>query len=170
MRSHDKLEVSVGAFVLAGSLALAYLSLSLGGLELGKGRYTLSARFSSVGELAAGDAVKVAGVAIGEVRRIALVDYAAEVELAIDRDLRLPEDTIASIRTEGLLGDAYISLSPGAADADLASGGRLVRTEPAVSLTELIAKYAFGGDKGGGSDLLDEDTKGGALVEPEMKP
>src|SRR5690606_4309389 len=51
---------------------------------------------------------------------------------------------IASIRSAGLLGDAYVSLSPGAADADLSDGGRILRTEPAISVTDLLAKYAFG--------------------------
>jgi phospholipid/cholesterol/gamma-HCH transport system substrate-binding protein len=144
MQSHTKLEVSVGAFVIAGVAALAYLSLSLGGVEVGHSRYEVHARFSSVGDLKRGGAVKLAGVSVGEVSQIALVDYTANVVLSVDRSLQLPKDSIASIQTSGLLGDAYVSLSPGAASENLSPGGAIRQTEPAISLTELLAKYAFG--------------------------
>jgi phospholipid/cholesterol/gamma-HCH transport system substrate-binding protein len=165
MRRYTKVEISVGAFILVGGLALAYLSFTLGGLDLGRKRtYALTARFSSVGELKTGDPVKLAGVNVGEVARIALVDFAAEAELAIEDDVKLPEDTIASIQSAGLLGDAYVSLSPGASDKDLPSPGRIRRTEPAVSLTELLAKYAFG------SPISDDDVADDELSEPAAKP
>lgn len=141
---HTRVEISVGAFVILGVLALGYLSFTLGGIDLKPRGAKIHARFSSVGELKVGDPVKLAGVRVGEVKHIALVDYAADTELALDDDLTLPDDTIASIQSAGLLGDAYVSLSPGASDHNLKNGERILRTEPAVSLTELIAKYAFG--------------------------
>jgi phospholipid/cholesterol/gamma-HCH transport system substrate-binding protein len=97
-----------------------------------------------VGDLKVGDPVKLAGVRIGDVTEIQLVDYAAEVQLSLRAPLLLPDDSIASIQTAGLLGDAYVSLSPGASDQDLPPGGSIRRTEPAISISELLAKYAFG--------------------------
>ena len=145
MQPYTKVEISVGAFVIIGGLALAYLSFTLGGVSFQPKRHqTLTARFSSVGELKLGDPVKLAGVSVGEVKRIALVDYSAEAELLLDDGVKLPEDTIASIQSAGLLGDAYVSLSPGGSDRTLKQGARIVQTEPAISITELIAKYAFG--------------------------
>jgi phospholipid/cholesterol/gamma-HCH transport system substrate-binding protein len=144
MQRYSKVEVSVGAFVVVGGLALAYLSLTLGGLNWSARHFALHARFSSVGQLKTGDPVKLAGVGIGEVGRIALASFAAEVELRLDDGIALPDDTIASVQSAGLLGDSFVALSPGASEHNLASGGRIRRTEPAVSLTELIAKYAFG--------------------------
>jgi len=154
--SYTKLELSVGAFVVAGALAIGYLSLTLGRLSIGgTDRYPVQARFSSVGSLKKGDPVKIAGVSVGEVARIRLADFTAEAELELDRDVRLPDDTIASIETAGLLGDAYVSLAPGASDKSLSEGQRILRTEPAISLTELISRYAFGaplsGPAAGGS-------------------
>jgi phospholipid/cholesterol/gamma-HCH transport system substrate-binding protein len=143
-QTHGKLEVSVGLFVIACGAALAYLAFTLGGVELGNSRYAVFARFSSVGDLKNGDAVKLAGVTVGEVKNIFLVDYTASVELSVSRPLELPKDTIASIQTSGLLGDAYVSLSPGASDENLAAGGTIAHTEPAISISELLAKYAFG--------------------------
>jgi phospholipid/cholesterol/gamma-HCH transport system substrate-binding protein len=145
MRRYTWLEISVGLFVIAGGLAVAYLSLTLGGLHLGRDpRYRLRARFASVGDLKVGDPVKLAGVTVGEVTHITLADFAARVELAVSDGVKLPTDTIASIKTAGLLGDAYVSISPGAAQKDLPPGGQISRTEPAISIMDLIAKYAFG--------------------------
>jgi phospholipid/cholesterol/gamma-HCH transport system substrate-binding protein len=144
MQRYGKLEISVGLFLLGGLAAVAYLSLTLGGVNWNEERYIVSARFSSVGDLKPGDAVKLAGVPVGEVTHISLVEYTAETELSLQRSLQLPDDTIASIQTAGLLGDAYLSLSPGASERTLNPGERLARTEPAISITELIAKYAFG--------------------------
>jgi phospholipid/cholesterol/gamma-HCH transport system substrate-binding protein len=145
MQRYTKIEISVGSFVIVGVLALGYLSFTLGGLDLTRKRtYAVTARFSSVGELKPGDPVKLAGVTVGEVERISLVDFAAEAGLSLDENVKVPADTIASVQSAGLLGDAYVSLSPGPSDDDLQPGGRIARTEPAVSLTELLAKYAFG--------------------------
>ena len=164
MERYTKIEISVGAFVLAGSLALGYLAFTLGGLEWNKPRYELKARFSSVGELKAGAPVKLAGVVIGEVRHIALSNFDGEAELLIDSTLKLPDDTMASIDSAGLLGDAYVSLSPGGSERTLVKGARIIRTEPAISLTELLSKYAFGSPLGTGSS---ESKPAGAKDELE---
>jgi phospholipid/cholesterol/gamma-HCH transport system substrate-binding protein len=145
MQRQTPLEISVGAFVVVGALALFYLSVTLGGLRVGASqRYPVIARFSNVGSLKVGDPVRVAGVLIGEVQEVRLVDYAAEAQLLVDNSVKLPEDTIASVLSAGLLGDAYVSLSPGGSEKDLPAMGRIQQTEPAVSLTELLGKYAFG--------------------------
>lgn len=164
MQSYTKLELAVGAFVTLGVLALSYLALTLGNLRLGgPDQYVVQAAFSSVGSLKVGDPVKVAGVDVGEVRRIRLVDFNALTDLGVDNDVKLPKDTIASIQSASLLGDAYVSLSPGAADDDLDPGDRIQRTEPALSITELIAKYAFGspvGDDGAGQESAGSEPTG----------
>lgn len=145
MFDHKKAEIAAGAFLLLGLAALAYLSLSIGGLQLRSRDSTrLRARFSNVGDLKPHAPVKLAGVTIGRVETIRLVDYYAEVELTVDRTVQLPTDTIASIATAGLLGEAHVSLSPGAADRNLASGERISHTEPALNVADLLSRYAFG--------------------------
>ncbi|MGF1510918.1 MAG: outer membrane lipid asymmetry maintenance protein MlaD [Myxococcota bacterium] len=140
-------EFSVGLFVFFGLLALGYISVSIGGLELSRNRIHVKARFSSVGDLKSGAAVKIAGVRVGSVRSIALENYAADVELSLDSDVPLPRDTIASIRTEGLLGESYVLLRPGGSEDDLAEGGRIPQTEPALDLIDLLVKYALSSDE-----------------------
>jgi phospholipid/cholesterol/gamma-HCH transport system substrate-binding protein len=142
---YKKAEIAAGTFLLVGLAALAYLSISIGGLKLlPHDEYRLRARFSNVGDLKLRAPVKVAGVTIGRVEAIGLADYYAEVQLAVDRTVPLPTDTIASIATAGLLGESHISLSPGAADQNLAAGERITHTEPALNVADLLSRYAFG--------------------------
>ena len=162
MSKHTRAELAVGSFVIAGVAALAYLSVSIGGLELFENdRMKIDARFASVGDLKEGATVKMAGVKVGRVADIWLENYAAETTLAIDASIELPSDTIASIRTEGLLGESYVLLRPGGAEDNLQEGGRIGQTEPAIDLIDLLVKYALesgdasgGGDTGGGSDAM----------------
>lgn len=137
-------EITVGGFVLAGLALIGYLSVSLGDFNpLPKDRVTLHARFASVGDLDKGSPVKIAGVTIGRVGDIRLVDYVAEVELRVDAAIEVPADSIASIRTTGLLGQSYVSLSPGGSAESLGEGGRIAQTEPAIDLASLLQKYVF---------------------------
>jgi sugar/nucleoside kinase (ribokinase family) len=114
MFDHTRAEMVTGVFVLVGLLGLGYLSISIGGVRiLPRDEYRISARFSNVGDLKVRAPVKIAGVTIGRVQSIHLANYYAEAELAVARNVILPKDTIASIATAGLLGDAYVALSPG---------------------------------------------------------
>lgn len=145
MNSYTRTEIAVGLFVLAGLASVGYLSLSLGDLQIWPAdRYPIRARFSSVGGLGEGAPVKLAGVPVGEVESVRLEDYTAEVKLSVRGGLELPRDTIASIRTSGLLGEAYVSLSPGAARENLGAGDYVAQTEPAIDLVEILGEYAFG--------------------------
>jgi phospholipid/cholesterol/gamma-HCH transport system substrate-binding protein len=175
MLDYTRTEIVAGIFVVGGLLALAYLSISIGGLKIMPAHtYEVSARFSNIGDLKVRAPIKLAGVNVGQVRKVRLANYYAEVEMAIDQALVLPEDTIASISTAGLLGESYVSLSPGAADRNLPPAGRITHTEPAVNVVDLISKYAFGGVGSGGasgsSGTADHPSaKGAAPPAPPQK-
>jgi phospholipid/cholesterol/gamma-HCH transport system substrate-binding protein len=145
MFDYTRAEVVAGGFVVLGLALLAYLSVSIGGFSfVPEKRYGVSARFSNVGDLKPGAPVKLAGVTVAKVQAIRLANYFGEVDMTIARDLQLPSDTVASIATAGLLGDAYVALSPGAEDKNLSPGSRITRTEPALNLADLLGRYAFG--------------------------
>jgi phospholipid/cholesterol/gamma-HCH transport system substrate-binding protein len=142
-----KLEFLVGVFVLIGLAAVAYLTLKLGaGSLLGGDTYMLEARFTNTSGLNAGSNVVVAGVPVGRVEEIRVepTDYSAIVTLRVNSGLHLPTDSMASIKTTGLIGDKFISLSPGADETFLTPGTRITMTESAVDLEGLIGKMAFG--------------------------
>jgi phospholipid/cholesterol/gamma-HCH transport system substrate-binding protein len=146
MKGRFSLEVVVGIFMISGILSLGYLSIKLGKMEVidNKG-YRVSAVFSDVGGLRVGAPVVIAGVDVGRVDSISLVeDYEARVVMRIEPGLQLRDDAIASVKTRGLIGEKFIQISAGAADEIVQPGGQIRQTEPAVDIESLISKYVFG--------------------------
>src|SRR5215475_7066779 len=126
-----KVNVAVGVFVVLGILALAYLSIRLGKVSfLGGGGYDVTADFPSVGGLKAGSSVEIAGVEVGRVESIGLADYQARVVLRLEPSVKLQEDSIASIKTKGLIGEKYIRISPGGSDKIIPPNGKIREVEP----------------------------------------
>ncbi len=143
----SRLELLVGLFVLLGLAAIAYLTVKLGtGDRLSGDTYLIEARFTNAGGLNRGGSVLLAGVPVGRVETIHLDpnDFSAIAVLRLQSAVHLPTDSMASIRTTGLIGDKFIALSPGADDTYLAPGNRITMTESAVDLESLIGKIAFG--------------------------
>ncbi len=141
-------ETAVGLFVLFGIACLAWLSVKLGKLEIVGGDYfPVHAEFASASGLRKGVSVEIAGVDVGKVESITLNDYRADVLMKIRQGVKLQEDTIASIRTRGLIGDKYVSLSPGASDRLIPPGGKIRETEAAVDLEALIGEFIHGSAK-----------------------
>ena len=144
------LEFGVGVFMVLGLVALAYLTLKLGtGAMVGGDSYVVEARFTNTGGLNEGASVLMAGVTVGRVEGIRLdpSDYSAIVEMRIRSSVKLPTDTMASIRTSELIGDKCIALAPGAEEDFLQPSARITLTESAVELESLISKMAFGSVK-----------------------
>ncbi len=142
------IETAVGLFVLLGIVCLAWLSIKLGKLEIVGGDYVpVHAEFASVSGLKKGVSVEIAGVDVGKVESITLDDYSADVLMKIRTGIKLPEDTIASIRTRGLIGDKYVSLSPGASDRMIPPNGKIRDTESAVDMEQLIGEFIHGSTK-----------------------
>ncbi|MBI2218196.1 MAG: outer membrane lipid asymmetry maintenance protein MlaD [Candidatus Rokubacteria bacterium] len=141
----SKLNLAVGMFVILGVLALGYLSIRLGRVSLfGGGGYLVTADFPSIGGLKEGSGVEIAGVQIGRVEGIGLADYQARVTLRISQNVKLQEDSIASIKTKGLIGEKYIRISPGGSDRIIPPNGKLREVEAPVDFEELLSKYIFG--------------------------
>jgi len=146
-----KMETAVGLFMMIGIACLAWLSIRLGNVEIGRGdKIPVEAEFSSVQGLKTGAGVEIAGVEIGTIESIAIRDYKAVVRMAIRKDVALQEDAIASIRSRGLIGDKYISISPGASDRLIPAGGKIRETEPPVDFEKLIGQFIHGKADGGG--------------------
>jgi phospholipid/cholesterol/gamma-HCH transport system substrate-binding protein len=140
------IELAVGLFMIVGLLCFAYLSVRLGDVSFFENTtYPVQARFGSISGLKNGATVELAGVKIGKVESIRLDpgEYQAVVQLAIDRQVKLQEDSIASIRTSGIIGDRYVNISPGGSEDYLEPGDELEETESAINLEELVSKYIF---------------------------
>jgi phospholipid/cholesterol/gamma-HCH transport system substrate-binding protein len=114
-------------------------------VDVGGSTYSVTARFTNIGGLKPGSQVFVAGVPIGRVEQINLdSNYAAIVRMKLRQSIQLPSDTIASIKTSGLIGDKFVALSPGSDSKNLAPGAQITDTESAVDLESLVSRFAFG--------------------------
>jgi phospholipid/cholesterol/gamma-HCH transport system substrate-binding protein len=154
-------DLLVGLFVLAGLGAIAYLSVTVGGLSYsGPGGLTIYAAFDQTGGLKPRAPVVISGVKVGQVTSIALDSSSrARVAMDLDQRLKLPTDTTASIVTAGILGDRYISLQLGGDDKLLGSGDSITFTESAIILESLIGKFMYG--RSGTGAANDSDGSGG---------
>ncbi|MDD9304096.1 MAG: outer membrane lipid asymmetry maintenance protein MlaD [Desulfobacter sp.] len=139
-----KTEISVGLFMVMGMACLVYLSVNLGAVELfGSNTYTIKALFGSIEGLEPGASVEIAGVPVGKVKTITLEENNALVAMEITKGTQISDDTIASIRTKGMIGDKFVKLSPGGSEDFVEDKGELMDTESAISLEELVSKYIF---------------------------
>jgi phospholipid/cholesterol/gamma-HCH transport system substrate-binding protein len=144
-RSPRRFEVVVGLLVGAGAAAAAAALAAWAIAHLiSAGTYDVSANFASAGGLQPGAPVQIAGVPVGRVASTSLRDDAAHVVLELRRSVRLPADSAASIRSQGLVGETYVSIEPGHGTAMLTPGDRIRHTVPATDLEDAIAAHLFG--------------------------
>lgn len=139
-------EMTVGIFLIIGLLSFSYLAIKMGGVGFFEAdSYRVNARFNSISGLKEGASIEIAGVKVGKVVKIEFDpdEYDAVVQLNINKGVKLQEDSIASIRTSGIIGDKYIKLTPGGADEYIEPGAEIEETESAISLEELVSKYIF---------------------------
>ncbi len=168
MRANRTLEIGTGLFVLLGFAALLFLTTQLPatGLKLASAKtgYHVSAEFDNIGDLKVGSPVTMSGVRVGEVSGIRFDSrqYKALVAMRIDLQYnKIPEDSYASIQTQGLLGGKYIGISPGGSEDYLKDGGRIDQTQSAIVLESLINKFfANYASKGGDNQGQAADTQG----------
>lgn len=146
----NTLELAVGLFMVIGFGAFVYLALQLGEVPfLSRGStYILKAEFDNVAGVKKGASVQVAGVVVGEVADVALSETeAALLSLRIEKSLQIPIDSIASVKSQGIIGDKYIQVSLGGDEKKYAPGDILTETESSVDIESLISKFAFGSAK-----------------------
>jgi phospholipid/cholesterol/gamma-HCH transport system substrate-binding protein len=146
MQKYSK-ETVVGVFVVIGLICIGYMTIQLGDLGLIEGNnYPLVARFTKVTGLRAGSAVNMLGLEVGRVGKMTMDQdkQQAVVELRINKGVKVYDDAIASIKTEGLIGDRYISLDAGGSGSLLKPGDTIVETEAPADIMDLVSKYAFG--------------------------
>lgn len=140
-------ESTVGIFLVFGLLFVGYMTLKLGHVSLlGDNSYSLFARFTTVNGLRVGSPVNMLGIKVGRVGRLIMdqKDQKAVVEIRIQKDIKVYDDAIVSIKSEGLIGDMFLSIGPGGSGKLLGPGGTITETQPAVDLVDLVGKYAFG--------------------------
>jgi phospholipid/cholesterol/gamma-HCH transport system substrate-binding protein len=143
---NSRIEFGVGIFMILGLIAISFIAIRLGDLSMfGEDQYQVSARFTSASGLRTGAYVEAAGVRVGDIDNIVFDTerYYAVVTMNIHNGVLISEDSIASVRTAGIIGDKFIKITPGGSDVYLTDGMEIYETEPSINLEELISKYIF---------------------------
>lgn len=142
------LDLWVGLFVIAGIAALLFLALKVGSMNAvnSSDSYEVVARFENIGGLKPRAPVKSAGVVVGRVTDISFDNktYEAAVTLRLDKRYAFPKDSSAAIMTSGLLGEQYIGLEAGGESTKLKDKDRILITQDAVVLENLIGQFLYG--------------------------
>lgn len=164
--------VGTGLFIVLGFAALAYLATqtsSVANIHQGDS-YMVDATFTNIGQLKERAPVKIAGVRVGQVQSIRLMPGhdVADVKLSIDKNYdKIPQDSVATIFTSGLLGDQYVGIQYGSAGKFIAPDGKLARTKSTQPLEEMLSKFFGAGgvaDNIGGTYTVEADfTNVGSL-------
>lgn len=145
--ANTRIEILVGCFLVAGFLTFGWLAFQLGEVPwlTGAKSYPLQAEFSNISGLKSGADVQIAGVTVGRVNNLRLNEYhMALVTLQIDSEVQVPLDSMASIKSQGIIGDKYIQISLGADEEFHQPDGLIVDTESAIDIESLISQFAFG--------------------------
>ncbi len=144
--SENRLEVLVGAVVLAAAAGFFVYAGQTAGLGGTAGTYPLKASFRSAQGISAGSDVKLAGVKVGTITSLTLnpTTYFADVVVELDSTILLPTDSAILISSEGLLGGNFVELVPGGMPDNLAPGDEIEDTQGAVSLVQLLLKFVGG--------------------------
>ncbi|MDQ5987017.1 MAG: hypothetical protein CSYNP_02753 [Syntrophus sp. SKADARSKE-3] len=102
------METAVGFFLVIGLLCVGFMTVKLGHINFfGDDSYSLSARFTMVTGLRVGSLVYISGIEVGRVEALAIdqKDQKGVVTMRVQKDIHIYDDAIASIKTEGLIGD-----------------------------------------------------------------
>ena len=143
--SRRTVETLTGVAVILLTLAFLFFGLSQRETLSGEGTYPIVAVFDNASGIAPGAEVRLSGVLIGSVKSMELdtETFYAEVTLDIDDSILLPADTSARVLSDGLLGGAYISLTPGGELSNLEAGAEIDQTQGSVNLIDLLARFIF---------------------------
>jgi len=138
-------ETLIGAAVVAVAvlfLAFAYSSTGSGAVS----GYEVLAKFNRADGVNVGTDVRLSGIKVGTVSKLSLdpKTYNAVVTIALANDVKLPDDSSVRITSEGLLGNQYLSIEPGASMTTIMAGGEIENTQGAIDLVGLLGKAVFG--------------------------
>lgn len=140
--------IRVGLFFLLGC-ALAWITFESlnGGSLFKKDGYTLVAGFANLKGLKAGDEIRMAGVKVGSVELTRLAGNRVEALLAIQPEVQIPDDAVASVEQSSLLGSNYLGVTFGTPGGTLLQDGDEIQTKATIDMSEVISQLGTLGSK-----------------------
>jgi phospholipid/cholesterol/gamma-HCH transport system substrate-binding protein len=151
-------ETIVGAVVVLAAAGFLFFAMARAGGGEGAGGYQLDARFNRIDGISVGSDVRMAGVKIGVVSKVALEqkNYMAEVTMSLSPSIKVPEDSTAKVASDGLLGGAFVSIEPGGAEGMLKPGQELTHTQGSVDLLTVLASALGGANAKSGAGTAEQ--------------
>jgi len=152
--AYERAEITAGAAILAVALGFTLYAARGAGLGGESDSYPLTASFRSAEGVSIGTDVRLAGVKVGTVTDLKLnpETYFADATISMRKDVAVPVDSTILVASEGLLGGTFVEVQPGGALESLEAGGEIEDTQGAVSLINLLMKFAGGGDGDAAAD------------------
>jgi phospholipid/cholesterol/gamma-HCH transport system substrate-binding protein len=136
----NTLETRLGLFVVLAMIAGFLIIETLGGKDFFKPGLYLRAQFNNVQDLKVADMVKMAGVPVGRVEKVALADGKVEITMKLNREAPVHTDSKATIKFVGLMGGNYVAIDFGTPAAPRMEQNQLVATVEQPDLSALMAK------------------------------
>ena len=144
---YSLIEILLGAVVLL--TALGFLTLGMQSINSQKDGYNISLIFGSTAGLKNGDDVKISGINVGKITKLELDlnDYNAKVNIIIDNNIKIPDDSSAKITSSSLLGGNFLDIIPGSSEQNLGPSDIIYDTTDPVSFTDMLGKVIFSGNR-----------------------
>ena len=134
--------IKLGAFVLAGLIFLLLILYMIGkNRTMFGGNYKLRARFENVQGLKSGNNVRYAGIDVGTVEKVSIInDTIMEVKMIIDNKAKfiLRKNAIVSIGTDGLVGNKVVNIAASKSDSPLAEENDILPTKKPIDTDEML--------------------------------
>ena len=144
---YSLVEILLGAIVLL--TAIGFLTLGMQSINRQKDGYNISLIFGSTAGLKNGDDVKISGISVGKITKLELDlnDYNAKVNIIIDNNIKIPDDSSAKITSSSLLGGNFLDIIPGSSEQNLEPSDIIYDTTDPVSFTDMLGKVIFSGNR-----------------------
>jgi phospholipid/cholesterol/gamma-HCH transport system substrate-binding protein len=139
---NETVETLIGAVVIAIAVVFTVFAYRSTGTTPGGSGYQLTAKMNRVDGLAVGTDVRLAGLKVGTIAAMTLgQDYLITVHMAINTDVKVPDDSSLVVTSSSLLGSSYLSISPGGSDKMLPPGGVIKNTQGAIDMMGLLNRF-----------------------------
>ena len=144
---YSLVEILLGAIVLL--TAIGFLTLGMQSINSQKDGYNISLIFGSTAGLKNGDDVKISGISVGKITKLELDldDYNAKVNVIINNNIKIPDDSSAKITSSSLLGRNFLDIIPGSSEQNLGPSDIIYDTTDPVSFTDMLGKVIFSGNR-----------------------
>jgi phospholipid/cholesterol/gamma-HCH transport system substrate-binding protein len=144
----NPIETVIGALVVVAAAVFLYFASNVVGVSGPSDTYTVSASFRSAEGISLGTDVRMAGVKIGTVTSMELSQktFRAEIDVEIQNNIEIPDDSAIAVTSEGLLGGNFIEIIPGASEFPVENGGEIEDTQGSVSFISLLMKFVSGNE------------------------